>query len=301
MGGNGATGLRVIQGERGAAAVDAAAIVWLRELARSWPGLVDAYVPGRSGLRPRDREAAIVLVAAANGSVLTERLHQAWATFLGVGEDDDLADLVLAYAEACVDLGRPASLGELRDEIPLRLLRAMRATVARAELVSLAERRSADVLRRVAGRARSSPHGFVRDAVAAAAALPVAVPLGLPVAAAGAALRLVTGIAPRLPEIEAPPVDESGLVVQLLADAVPTYLRNAFVRLVLVRMPGTLVVGVRSAEGAATVRVGAGRIVVEEGLAEDAHLVMDGVEPLLDLAAGAILREVGDLASRPFR
>ena len=97
-----------------------------------------------------------------------------------------------------------------------------------------------------------------------------------------------------------PPKGEANLLAHLLAEAVPSYLSNAASRLVLLGLPITVAVAVRAGRTTATLRLGRGRVEVANGVASDALLVLEGdVEPLLRLATGSVLRQIGSVRVRP--
>ena len=57
-----------------------------------------------------------------------------------------------------------------------------------------------------------------------------------------------------------------------------------------------MVLGITAGRTSATVRIGRGAITVDNGIAPDAALVVEGdVEPLLQLATGHLVREIGSL------
>jgi hypothetical protein len=114
--------------------------------------------------------------------------------------------------------------------------------------------------------------------------------------AIGGALRALRRLAPELPTVQTPPAGEANLLVHLLARAVPSYLANAGLRLVVLRLPVPLAVGIKAGRTAATLRIGRGRIEVDNGIRPDAALIVEGdVEPLLQLATGHLVREIGSL------
>jgi hypothetical protein len=97
-----------------------------------------------------------------------------------------------------------------------------------------------------------------------------------------------------------PPAGEANLLVHLLAAAAPMYLANAVVRLAVLGLPRPIAVGIRAGRTAATVRVGRGRVAVENGISRDTVVVVEGeVEPLLQLATGTIVRELSSVRIRP--
>jgi hypothetical protein len=127
-----------------------------------------------------------------------------------------------------------------------------------------------------------------------------AAPLALPLLGVGAVFRTLHRLAPPLPEVDMPPKGEANLLAHLLAQAVPAYLANAAVRLALLRLPFPVAIAIRAGRTSATLRVGRGRVGVENGVASDAIALVEGeVEPLLRLAAGSVLRQLGTVRVRP--
>ena len=63
--------------------------------------------------------------------------------------------------------------------------------------------------------------------------------------------------------------------------------------------PETIAIGVRAGRTSATVRFGRRALVIENGITSDAVAVIEGeVEPLLELATGSIVRELGTIRLR---
>ncbi|MEZ5144925.1 MAG: hypothetical protein R2726_20770 [Acidimicrobiales bacterium] len=200
---------------------------------------------------------------------------------------------------------RPLDTTTLDAVYPARVVRSVRATVARAALgavaSSAADRLVGRVWSRLPGRRRPAPEsaapgrGLVGDLVVAGAALPAAVP----------ALAAATGmrgqrVAPELPTIDLPPDDDADLAVHLLAEAVPTYLGSTVLRTLALALPMPVSVAVRLEDSTATLRVGRGRVGVTRGVGQDAILVIEGgSEPLLKVVAASILRDLG--TGRPLR
>lgn len=92
--------------------------------------------------------------------------------------------------------------------------------------------------------------------------------------------------------IVAPPKGEAGLIVLLLEEALPRYLRLPVLPAVVGRAGP--VVSMQAGGSTATVRVGAREVVLEDGLAADAWVRLEGdVDALLDVATG-------DHVVRPF-
>jgi hypothetical protein len=112
-------------------------------------------------------------------------------------------------------------------------------------------------------------------------------------------MRAVEKLAPPLPEVEMPPAGEANLLAHLLAEALPTYLATAPARVALLRLPVQFAVALRAGRTAATIRIGHGRVAVENGVAPDAFAVIEGeAGPLLRLASGALLEELGHVRVR---
>jgi len=271
---------------------------WLLELARSGGSLVRSYLPA-SSVDARTRERIILAVAEGSGSRWCAWVHGAWADYLGTSPEADertAADrALLDYARACAEAGRPLDPSPLRAVLPPAAVAAVRATVAQLEVSSHADRSVDGVLARLSGRRPLDVPGLVVDAATAAVALPVTVPL----LATGAAMRLVARLAPAIPVVEQPAEEEANLLVHVLAQAVPSYLANAGVRLALLRLPVPVAIGIRSGRSAATLTVGRNRVRLANGVGPDAVVVLEGdIDPLLQLATGSMLRELPTLRLR---
>lgn len=267
---------------------------WLAELGRVAPGLIESHLPG-NGLGSRTREQLILTVADANGCRLLAWVHGAWQEFLGPVEPDEATEALVAYARASAEAGVPLDATTLEAAFPASVVRCARATVARAQLGSLLASRAGAL---ADGLFRGRPAGLLATAgqVMAAATL---LPTLLPAVAVAGALKVAVRIAPPVPEPELPPEDEANLVVHLLAEALPSYLGHAVVRSLLLWNPVVLAVGVRMEGTAATLRIGQGRVSIVNGIRSDALVIVEGgLEPLLHLAAGSIVRQ---LAAGPRR
>jgi AhpD family alkylhydroperoxidase len=259
------------------------------------PGLVRSYGPG-GPLDPRTREQIILAVTEVNGCRYCAWIHGSWQEFLGEGAHADAEQALLAYARACAESGRPLPPDDLGAVLPSDAVRAVRATVAQIEVSNLVGNTVDGMLARVARKRPLSPLEFAREGATVAAAVPIAVPL---LVTAGV-MRLAARIAPPLPEVDMPPAGEANLLVHLLAAAAPAYLANAVVRLAVLGLPRPIAVGIRAGRTAATVRVGRGKVAVENGISRDAVVVVEGeVEPLLQLATGSIVRELSSVRIRP--
>ena len=277
-------------------ATPAALAPWIVELARVLPGLAESYAVGPARrLDPRTRERVIMAVTEVNGCRYCAWIHGAWQEFLGEGAGD-AEEALLAYARACAAAGRPLDPAPLAELLPPESLRAVRATVAQIEVSNLVGNTVDGLVARLTRRRPVAPVAAAREAVTVALAAPIAAPL---LAAAGV-MRLVNLVAPPMPEVDAPDADEANLLAHLLAVAVPTYLSNALVRLLVLDLPVTLSVGVKAGRTAATISIGRGRVAVANGITPDALVVIEGeVEPLLRLATGSIVRDITSVRIRP--
>lgn len=269
---------------------------WFAELARTLPGLVRSYLPG-GPIDARTRERVILAVTEVNGCRYCAWIHGSWADYLGDSVDDpdeveQTEQALLTYARACAEAGRPLDPSPLAAVLPAEALGAVRATVAQIEVSNLVGNTVDGLLARLTRKRPLDPVRAVGEAATVAAALPLAVPL----LATSAAMRLVRRLAPDIPEVQAPPAAEANLLVHLLARTVPAYLANAGVRLVALRLPMPVSVGIRAGRTAATVRIGRGRVAIDNGIGPDALVVLEGdIEPLLQLATGSLVRELSTL------
>ena len=269
-------------------------VPWLVELVRTVPGLVRSYVPG-SPVPPRTRERVILAVTEVNGCRYCAWIHGSWQDFLGDVDTADAEEALLAYARACAEAGTPLPADDLLAVLPSDAVGVLRATVAQIEVANLVGNTVDGVLARLTRKRPLDPLALAGELATVGIALPVAVPM---LAAAGA-MRAIDRIAPPLPEVVSPPAGEANLLAHLLTSALPTYLANALVRLVALGLPAPLAIGVRAGRTSATVRLGRGELAVENGVADDAAFVVEGeVEPLLRLATGSLVRELGSIRLR---
>ena len=273
----------------------AVVLPWLLEIARTLPGLVSSYAIG-GPIDPRTRQRIIIAVTEVNGCRYCAWIHGSWQAFLGEVEPAEAEPVLLAYASECAKAGEPLPTDDLLAVLPAEAVCAVRATVAHSEVASLVGNTVDGVVARLTGRRPLAPFALARELGTIAAAAPIAVPL----VGAAAVMRLLRQVAPPLPDVEMPPDSEANLLVHLLSSAAPTYLANAAVRLLALGGPLTFTIGVRAGRSTATVRLGRGRVAIDNGIAEDAVVVIEGeVEPLLELATGSIVRELRNVRLRP--
>jgi alkylhydroperoxidase family enzyme len=269
-------------------------VPWFAELGRTLPGLLRSYGPKRP-LDARTRERVIMAVTEVNGCRFCAWIHGSWQDFLGDADEVGAEEALLAYARACADAGRPLPPGALHDVLPPDAVGALRATVAQIEISNLVGNTVDGLLARVTRKRPANPMAAAGEVVTIAAALPLALPLlGL-----AAAMRAVDRVAPPMPAVEMPPAGEANLLAHLLAEALPTYLAPAPTRAAVLRLPVQVAIALRAGRTAATVRIGRGRVAVENGVAHDALAVIEGeAGPLLRLASGALLEELGHVRVR---
>lgn len=263
---------------------------WLAELLSVPVGVLEAYVPGSGGVTARTREQLILTVTEVNGSRYSAWVHGAWLDFLGPRDLDEALLPLFDYARACAEAGVPLDTTTLQAAYPAPLVRSLRATVAQAELGNLVGATVDEALAHVPGRRGWSPGALLQST----AVLAMTAPFVVPTVAAAAGMKVLARLAPSLPAIDVPPAGEANLVVHLLAEAVPTYLGHVCVRTGLVWSPLPVAIAFRMEGTSATIRVGRGRVAIDNGVQPDALLVVDGgVEPLLQTVAGSILRDMG--------
>lgn len=273
--------------------------LWVAELARLVPVLVRAHLPV-APLEPRARERVKLAVCEVNGCRYSAWVHEAWQDVLGptgfAGAPPEEEVAVLDFARACAEAGRPLDPGSLNVMLSPAAVRAIRATVASTELANVVGNAADSLWARLAGRTARSASAMAREA----ATLTLAAPIALPFLAFGGALRLLDRAAPHLPAVDQPDPDDANLLSHLLVEAAPGYLGHALLRTTVLRLPFTVSVGLRTGRTAATVRLGRGQLAVNNGIDDDAILVVEGdLEPLLRAASGAIVREVGSIRVRP--
>lgn len=230
------------------------AAAWIEEVVRT--AAARTHLPG-APITARVREDLATAVADAAGDPWCEAVHRAWRELLGHVDGDDPAPMLLDYARTCGIADAPLDPGPALEELlPPAALRAVRATIARAALECR---------------------------------LPA--PLQLPLLALATMLRTASRLAPPVPPVEV--TAEPNLLAHLLADAARLVVANAAVRLALRRVPGTAVVGFRAGRSAATLRWSQRRVAVDNGIAQDAFIVLEGdIEPLLRMASGSVVRDV---------
>ena len=277
-------------------ATPARLVPWLGEIGLRLPGLLASYARA-SALDPRTRERVILAVTEVNGCRYCAWIHGNWTDFLGDGVSRvDADEAVLAYARACAEAGRPLDPAPLREQgLPGASVRAIQATVAQIEVSNLVGNTVDGFLARLTRKRPLDPVAAVQEL----AVLGAAVPLAIPMLAIGAGLKAVDRLAPPLPEVRMPDKGEANLLVHLLSAAIPTYLANAAVRLAVLGLPTEVALGLKAGRTTATVRIGRGKVALENGLSHDVLFVVEGeVEPLLRIASGDVIGELRKLRLR---
>lgn len=241
---------------------------WLLALAPRLGTVVRCHLPG-APIDARRRELVSAVVADAAGSPLMARLHADWHEVLGPAELTETDDEVLSWVVAAVTR-TPVLDGTDLPDVDERTRRAVGALVAHGVVASATLGHLESLGDQVRGRRARSPMTMLGDLAACAVGLPLTVPS----AAAGAVLGVVGRLAPPAVPIEVEP--DPNLLSQLLAETLPTWLGSAWGRTLVARLPVEVPIAVRSGRSGATVRIGAGRVRVGDGIADDAWALFDG-------------------------
>jgi hypothetical protein len=268
-------------------------VPWLMELAKTLPGLVDSYAPGR-GIDARTRERINVEVTDVNGCRYSAWIHDAWQAFLGPGPLPP-EERLLAFARASAEAGHPIDPSGLEQLVGPDRVASVRATVAQIELANLVGNTFDGLLARLTGQRPWRPLDAAGEMVVLGAALPMAAPMFI----AAGVMRVVERLAPPVAKVEVEDRGEANLLVLLIAQAAPVFLANAGLRTALLRLPATVSIAIQAGKTAATVRVGRGHLSVVNGVASDAMLVIEGeVEALMKLAQGAFPSDLSGIRLR---
>ena len=272
-------------------ATPAIVLHWLLELARTLPGLL----PG-GPLSPATTHRILVAVSDEHAAPTWTYVHDAWLDFRGAGEANDEDEPLVGYARACAREQRPVDTTVLDAMLSRHAVTQLRALVAGSELANLTADAADRLLSVVTGRrAHANPVHLAWDAALAT----VGAPLAATGIAAATAARLVQRLAPPPRSIETPDDDEANLLTHVVADTVRAWTANAGVRLLLLRLPFTVTVGLRDGLAECTVRLGRGRAQVTNGIAPDAVVLLEGeLGPVLRNAATAAVEQLGHVRIR---
>lgn len=259
---------------------------WGRRLVPGVPSVARLYLPG-SVLDPRRRELVATVVAAACRAQPLADLHVSWLEFLGPAELDDIDDEVFRWAVAAVECPPGEDLPPLPPDLDDAVRGALVAAVAHGVVSAIAVHRAQSAAMRIIGRRERSVTELASDLAVAALAAPAVVP----VAAAAGVLAMVGKVVPDAADLRVDP--DPNLLAQLLADALPAWLGGAWARILVALLPVEVPMSWRSGATGATVRIGRGRVQVENGLADDAWALFDGdVDSLVRAGSHRIAREL---------
>ena len=269
---------------------------WLLDLVTNLGGLWDSYRPART-IDAVTRERVAMAVTEVNGCRFCAWIHGSWQDYLGDpdGAQVDPDDALLVFARACAEIGHPLDPAGLDGRIDPAALPAIRATIAQIEVSNLVGNTVDGLLARLTRKRPLDPLAAATELATIGIALPIAVPL----LALAAGMRTIHRLAPDLPPISMPSAGEANLLVHLLAAAAPRLLGNPVVRTAVLRLPGPFALGLQAGRTQATVRVGQGTLSLENGIADDVDLVVEGdVDALLRAATGEIGAELARLRPR---
>lgn len=269
---------------------------WIAELASVPSGLALAYLPGSGGVNARTREQLILAVNDVDRCRYSAWVHGAWLDFLGRRDPDEAMLPLFDYARSSAEAGHPLDTTVLEAVYPRAVVRSVRATVARAEIANIVDASAEDLVETARGRRTASLRRLAREAAIVTASLPLTVPA----VATATLMKALDAVAPKLPEVITPPDSEGDLVVDLAAEAVPTYLGNTILRTGLVWAPMNISIAFRMEGKAFTLTVGRGAVCVSRGVSRRALIVVDGgLDSMLKVVAS---RVAGELTNpRPLR
>jgi len=273
-----------------------AVAAWLAELAIVPTGLALAYLPGSGGVNARTREQLILAVTEVNGVATSAWVHGAWLDFLGRRDPDEVLQPLFDYARSCAEYGHPLDTTTLDAVYPPSVVRTVRATVARAELGNVAGDAVEGLIETAVRHRPLSVWSVLRQSAIVTATLPFTVPaVGI-----ACSMRVLDALAPSLPEVSTSADSEGDLMVDLAAQAVPTFLGNTLLRTGLVWAPVSMSIAFRMEGSTFTVTVGRGAVSVDRGISDQALVVVDGgLDSLVRMAANSMVRELTN--PRPMR
>jgi hypothetical protein len=275
-------------------ATPAIVLNWLLELVRTLPGLL----PG-GPLSPATAHRVLVAVSDEHAAGTWTYVHDSWLDFRGAADATADDEPFVGYARACARERRPVDTTVLDVTLPKHAVTQLRALVAGSELANLTADAADRLVAIIAGRRANGnlhPAHLAWDAALAT----VGAPLAATGIAAATAARLVQRLAPP-PRIDTPDAegDEPNLLTHVVADTLRAWTANAGVRLVVLRLPFTISIGLRDGLAESTVRLGRGRAQVVNGIAPDAVVLVEGeLGPVLRNAAAAAIDHVGRVRIR---
>jgi hypothetical protein len=276
-------------------ATPAIVLDWLLELGRTLPGLL----PG-GPLSPATTRRILVAVSDEHAAGTWRYVHDAWLDFRGADATDEGDEPFVGYARACAREHRPLDTTVLDVTLPKHAVTRLRALVARGELANLTADAADRLVATVTGTRRASTVPHPAQLVWDAALATIGAPLAATGIAAATAARLVQRLAPP-PRIDTPDDDEgeANLLTHVVAETLRAWTANAGVRLVLLRLPFTVSIGLRDGLAESTVRLGRGRAEVTNGIGDDAVVLVEGeLGPVLRNAAAAAVEHLGRVRLR---
>jgi hypothetical protein len=278
-------------------ATPAIVVNWVRELARTLPGLL----PG-GPLSAVTTHRILVAVSDEHAAGTWTYVHDTWLEFRGAGDPTDEDQPFVGYARACAREQRPLDTTVLDATLPRHAVTQLRALVAGSELANLTADAAERLLATLTGRRTPiapAPNRNRAHLAWDAALATIGAPLAATGVAAATAARLVQRLAPPPGNIETPDEHEANLLTHVVADTLRVWTANAGVRLVLLRLPFTVTIGLRDGLAESTVRLGRGRAQVTNGIAPDAVVLLEGeLGPVLRNAATAAIEQLGHVRIR---
>src|SRR5262249_34240673 len=145
-----------------------------------------------------------------------------WLAFLGDRDPDEALAPLFTYARSCAEHGRLLDATTLDAMYPPAVVQAVRATIARTHLEGVVGR-SVDGLVEQVRRRRP---GSIGRAAAQVGVVVASMPVVVPLAAASLGIRAAARLTPQPPQVDTPPRGTTDLVVDVLAEALPVYLRS---------------------------------------------------------------------------
>ena len=258
-----------------------ALIPWLGRVARDIPAQIGLYAP-RAALDRGLREKIMMAVTDVNECRWCSWIHGGWKELLDRGPKarDDIA---LAYARGAAETGKLPPSEEARTALQAVFspseVRAIDAAISGISVANLAGNTVDGLIARFTGARPRDPAAMVQEAAVVAAAAPV----GLPLLALGALFQRAERALPRLDvELKEPPGSAS-MGVLMLAEVVKRWRDYPVVR--ALGASGPIAIGAEAEGMSATVRFKGSTVEVENGLAEDVVLVVQGdMETMIEAA-----------------
>jgi hypothetical protein len=224
----------------------------------------------------------MLAVTDVNGCRYCSWIHGGWAELTARGKKarDDVA---LAYAREAAETGQlppsPQARKALEAAFSVAEVRAIDAAIANIEVASLAGNTVDGLLARLTGARPRDPASIVQEALVVA----VAAPLGVPLLALGTALRQAAHAMPPV-DVVTPPGGEGNLIVMMLGQMARQYSGLPLLRAVAAgRLP--FAVGLRTGMMEATIRLRRSRLELDNGIAPDVSIIVQGEPDALIAAA----------------